>query len=225
MTKKLILLLCFVFAFAAVTMTADTWDKKTTLTFSRPVELPTMTLPAGTYVFKLSELGNRHLVMVYNAEETMLFTQILAIPNWQLTPKGETVLRFAERPKTQPEALRAWFYPGDNFGQEFVYPKRKALALAEETKAPVLAAEITPEETPEQLAQEPVVAVTPEKKEVEVAQVIPPAPPEIAQAAPAPEAAPKEELPATGSPYPWIAVIGIAALALGGVTKLAAKRL
>ncbi len=223
MTKKFILLFCSAFALTAVTAVADEWDKKTTVTFGRPVELPTMTLPAGTYVFKLSDLGtNRHIVKIYNAEENKLFATVMAIPNWQLTPKGESVLRFAERPKTEPEALRAWFYPGDNFGQEFVYPKRKATTLAAETHVPVLAGNVTPEEKPEQLAKEPVIAVTPENKEVELAQAIPPkpAPVEVAQAAPAPA-----ELPKTATPLPWFALAGFAALLLGGLTKRAVRRI
>jgi hypothetical protein len=226
MTKKFILLLCSTFVLAAVTAVADDWDKKTTVTFSAPVELPTMTLPAGTYVFKLSDLGvNRHIVKVYNAAETKLFATVMAIPNWRLTPTSDSILRFAERPKTQPEALRAWFYPGDNFGQEFVYPKRKATTLAAESHVPVLAANVTPEEKPEQLAKEPVIAVTPENKEVELAQAIPPKPavPEVAQAAVPAPATP--QLPKTATPLPWFALCGFAALALGGLMKLAVRRI
>ena len=50
-------------------------------------------------------------------------TTILAIPNYRLQPTGKTVFTFWETPPGQPKALRAWFYPGDNFGQEFAYPK------------------------------------------------------------------------------------------------------
>ncbi len=37
----------------------------------------------------------------------------------------------------QPQALRAWFYPGDNFGQEFAYPKQEAVQIAAFVKTPV----------------------------------------------------------------------------------------
>ena len=47
---------------------------------------------------------------------------------------------FWETPADQPTAVRAWFYPGDNFGQEFAYPKAKAqqLALVTHEEVPTL---------------------------------------------------------------------------------------
>jgi hypothetical protein len=48
------------------------------------------------------------------------------------------VITFRERPAGEPEALRAWFYPGRNWGEEFVYPKEKAMVLAKTTNTPVL---------------------------------------------------------------------------------------
>jgi hypothetical protein len=35
---------------------------------------------------------------------------------------SEAILQLEERSEGQPEALTEWFYPGDNFGVEFVYP-------------------------------------------------------------------------------------------------------
>ena len=49
------------------------------------------------------------------------------------------MITFNEGVRGQPEALRAWFYPGANWGEEFVYPKAKAIELAKVTKTPVLA--------------------------------------------------------------------------------------
>jgi hypothetical protein len=37
----------------------------------------------------------------------------------------KAILQLEERPSGQPEALKAWFYPGDNTGIEFVYPTGK----------------------------------------------------------------------------------------------------
>lgn len=221
MMKRIFALLCGALFFALLPAAADEWNKKTTVTFSAPVELPGVVLPAGTYVFKLLNLASeRHIVQVTNVEETTIFATLLALPNWRLTPTANTVLPFAERPRSNPEALRAWFSPGDNFGQEFVYPKKRAAELAVVTHQPVLSAEVKPAEEPKALAETPVVAVTPESKEVEVAQVIPPAPartpaPLVAQATPAPA-----ELPKTASPLPLIFMLGIGSLGLAGVLKL-----
>jgi hypothetical protein len=223
MMKRIVTLLCSALLLAILPAAADDWNKKTTVTFSAPVELPGVVLPAGTYVFKLLDLASeRHIVRVTNVAEDKIFATILAIPNWRLTPTENTVMPFGERPRNNPEALRAWFYPGDNFGQEFVYPKRRAEELAVITHQPVLSGEVMPAEEPKELAETHVVAVTPENKEVEVAQVIPPAPartpaPLIAQAAP--PAAPAE-LPKTASPLPLIFLVGIGSLGFAGILRL-----
>src|ERR1700730_3893556 len=124
---------------------ADDWNRKTVFTFSGPVEIPGVhltgwgVLPAGTYVFKiLDSSSDRHIVKIFNKDETMIYATILAIPNYRLKATDKTVVTFRERPAGQPEALRAWFYPGRNWGEEFVYPKAKAVELAKETKTPGL---------------------------------------------------------------------------------------
>ena len=116
---------------------ADDWDKKTTITFSGPVEIPGVhlhgwgVLPAGTYVFKLLDSrSDRHIVQIFNADESMIYATILAIPNYRLKATDKTVITFNEGIEGRPEALRAWFYPGRNWGEEFVYPKARAMELA-----------------------------------------------------------------------------------------------
>jgi len=211
--------------FTVLPAAADEGNQKTTLTFSQPVELPGIVLPAGKYVFKLAESGsNRSIVQVWNAEETNLLATILAVPDYRMVATSDTVVHFAERPVGRPEAIRGWFYPGRLYGHEFVYPKQRATELAQVSHQPVPFAEVKPTETPAELAKEPIAAVTPEKKEVEVAQAIqvtPPARTEVAQAQPAPAPA---ELPKTASPLPYIALGGLFSLALAGALKLSFKR-
>ena len=147
---------------------ADDWNRKTVMTFSGPVEIPGVhlkgwaVLPAGTYVFKiLDSQSDRHIVQIFNKDETQVLATILAIPNYRLKATDKTVVTFRERPAGEPEALRAWFYPGRNYGEEFVYPKAKAVELAKETNAVVLftAAEVPVEvEQPIKTVDEPVVA-------------------------------------------------------------------
>ena len=107
------------------------------ITFSEPVETPGIhikgwaVLPAGTYVFKiLDSKSDRHIVQIFNQDETVVYATILAIPNYRLRATDKTVLTFRETPPGEPQVLRAWFYPGHNFGEEFVYPKAKAMELA-----------------------------------------------------------------------------------------------
>lgn len=200
---------------------ADTWNKETVLTFSQPVEIPGKVLPAGTYVFKLADSNAwRHIVQVWNADKTEVLATILAIPNYRLEVKGETQVNFYERPGNAPEALRAWFYPGDNFGQEFVYPKQKAIQLAQESHQIVPAETVEP--TPSNLKTVPLIAITPEKKEQPVTEAIQVTPQPVAAA---PEPTPKpEKLAQTGSSIPLIGLLGMTALALGLGLKLLVKQ-
>ena len=223
--SKILTVLCLGLLLAAVPAAADQWDKKTTMTFSGPVEIPGMVLPPGTYVFKLLESSsNRHIVQVFNEEQNHIYATILALPNYRLKPTGETVVQFGERAAGAPQAVKAWFYPADNFGQEFVYPKARAVELAQAAQEPVLAAEVTPTETPKQLEETPVIAVTPEKKEVEVAQVVEPKPVETPVLAPEPAAVPKQELPKTASPLPLMSLLGLSSLGLAGALRVISKR-
>src|SRR6202451_177797 len=110
---------------------ADEWNKLTTMTVNEPIQVPNKVLPAGTYVVKLLDSpSGRHIVQIFNKDQTHLETTILAIPNYRIQPTGKTVFTFWETPPGQPKALRAWFYPGDNFGQEFAYPKSAAVQIA-----------------------------------------------------------------------------------------------
>jgi hypothetical protein len=115
--------LCATFLTAAK---ADTWDKKTIVTFGESVEIPGQVLPAGTYVFKLlNSTSDRHIVQIWNAEENQLLATILAIPNLRLDSPDSAIFEFDERPSDSPMALHSWFYPGDRTGQEFVYPRNR----------------------------------------------------------------------------------------------------
>jgi hypothetical protein len=203
---------------------ADEWNQKTVVTFSGPVEIPGVhltgfaVLPAGTYVFKLlNSESDRHIVQIFSADEKTVYATILAIPNYRLKVTGKTVMTFRERPAGEPEALRAWFYPGSNSGEEFVYGKARAMELAKTAGAPVLftAAEI-PLETAEpiqskdvpvvvQLMQAPVMAVQPTGEQVEMAQVVTPPPPAGMLVA-------KAQLPATASNVPLIGLFGLITL-------------
>jgi hypothetical protein len=116
----------------------DPSDQKTIFTFSGPVEIPGQVLEAGTYVFKLADSeSDRDLVQVFNKDETHLYGTFIAIPDQRMRPTGKAIITFDERPADSPEAIKAWFYPGDNYGHDFVYPKPRAVALAKANNTPV----------------------------------------------------------------------------------------
>jgi len=188
---------------------ADELNKKTTVTFNVPVEVPgvgAQVLPAGTYVFKLvASRSNRHIVRIFNEDETHVYTTILAIANYRMRSTGKTVMTFRERAAGQPEAIRTWFYPGDTWGHEFVYAKKRAIELARIVNEPVLATpvELPPTAPVEAFQEAPVVAVTPRGEEVAVAEVVEAPPVETAL------------LPQTASPLPLLALLGLLSLGVG----------
>ena len=207
---------------------ADAWDKKTELTFSAPVELPGIVLSPGTYVFKLLDSpSSRDIVQVFNKDETKLYATILAIPDYRPTPASKTIVRFEERPSGTPEAIKEWFYPGDEYGEEFVYPRNRALQLAKATNQNVASMPnetaqniTTPVKTPQEapavaLKSAPVTAVNPKGAEIEIAQAATPKPSttnSATSAATRPNTS--AQLPKTASNLPLILLIGVASLGL-----------
>jgi hypothetical protein len=215
---KLILAICCVAAIGVgvSSLSADTWNKKTTITINAPLQIPGAVLTPGTYVFKLWESSsNRHVVRVFNENETQVIRTILAIPNERLKPTGKSEFAFWEVPAGSTAALRAWFYPGDNFGQEFRYPKQEATQLAQVVKQEVPS-------VPEEEYAKAVAPPAPKPVPLRATPAPQPAPePErqVAQAAPTPAPAPVEEpkakLPTSASPLPLIGLLGLLFAGLG----------
>jgi len=135
---------------AAYVAKADDWNEKTAMTFAAPVELPGRVLPPGTYIFKLIDSSDSagNIVAVYNKNESHVYGIFLTVPDYRLRPSGKTIVTFAETPAGSPDALWAWFYPGDNYGHEFVYPKSEAVRLAKANNRPVAA-------MPDEVANQP----------------------------------------------------------------------
>jgi hypothetical protein len=216
---------------------ADAWDKKTTLTVTEPLEVPdcctpdhTVTLQPGDYVIVLVDsLSDRHIVRIFDKDQTHVITTVLAIPNYRLRPTGKTVFQFWEVPAGQPRALRAWFYPGDNFGQEFAYPKQKAAQIAAFVKAPVpvILVETT---AVEELKTVPLMAVDEGGKTTEIVAAQPVPTPDVAAATPQPvpvavpvaapaasvpvEAETPVMMPSTASSMPLVGLAGLLSLAI-----------
>jgi hypothetical protein len=106
---------------------ADPFNEKTILTFSGPVGLPGISLPAGTYVFRLADPdGDRSVVQVFNREGTVCYGTFLTLPDTELNAVDRPAVTFEERASTTPEAVRTWFYPGNETGREFTYPERRS---------------------------------------------------------------------------------------------------
>jgi len=129
---------CFMFSGIA---SAQLTNHSTVVTLGEPVQVPgsaPQVLPAGSYLFKVVDsVANRNIVQISNKDETHVYTTILAIPIHRDEESDKTILTFDERPAGEPPALRAWFYPFDKNGQEFVYSKDVASQLARRSNSTV----------------------------------------------------------------------------------------
>src|ERR1700733_8354118 len=113
-------------------------EENAVFTCRGPVEIPGQVLDGGTYVFKVADSSaDRNVVQVFSEDENHLYGTFLTVPDYHQQPSGKTIINFEERAAGDPEAVRAWFYPGDNYGHDFVYPRAKAAALAKANNQPV----------------------------------------------------------------------------------------
>lgn len=206
--------------FAASHARAAEWNKRTVLTINQPMQVENTYLTPGSYVFKLVDSSSdRHIVQIFNADESHVLATYLAIPDYRVQPTGHSKFTMWETPSGYVAALRSWYYPGDNFGQEFTYPKHlRQVEVAQVTPPP-------PPPAPAEAAPAP--APQPQQAQVEeqqtvIAQNSEPAPPPAAQPAPAPTPAPAPAAPAlpqTASPYPLIGFLGIFLIGVGGLLR------
>lgn len=205
---------------------ADTWDKLTYVTINERVIAGNKVLEPGTYVWRLLDSNSdRHIVQIFDKDQRHLEETILAIPNYRLQPTGDSRFSFWETPPGVPKAVRAWFYPGDNFGQEFKYPKKLVAELASAVPTPIPTEYKEPESAP------PAAAATPAPQPEQPAAAAPapePAPQPTPEAAPAnPAPAPEQStntLPHTASNLPLIGLLGLVSLGFAGLVSLASKR-
>jgi LPXTG-motif cell wall-anchored protein len=213
----------------AVSAQADQWDKKTTLTIDQPMQVRDTLLQPGQYVFKLLDSSsNRNIVQIYNADQTHLINTVMAVPDYRVQPTGSSRFVMWETPEGSAKALKEWFYPGDNFGQEFPYPKHLTVIAqaSNSTYLPPPSAAPAPAEPapqPQASVQEPPESA---QQPVEIAQNSPPPPPPAPSAAPEPSPQPPAastpaELPKTASPYPMIGFSGLLLLGVGGLLRRA----
>ncbi len=132
-------------AFAVLTLSigspahAQTHDYRTYFTFSTPVQLPGVTLPAGKYLFRLADpTTGRKVVSVLSADGRTPMAMLHTIPNRMAVAPRDPEIRFMETPADMPPAIKTWWYAGNQTGYEFIYPREQALQLAKVTSQPVL---------------------------------------------------------------------------------------
>jgi hypothetical protein len=109
----------------APTAKASELDQQMVLTVNAPVQIEDTLLEPGQYVARLQDSpSDRHIVQIFNDDQTRLVTTLLATPDYRLRATDRPQLNFYETPAGQPTAIRSWFFPGELYGQHFSAPAR-----------------------------------------------------------------------------------------------------
>ena len=142
MLRKLLVAICagIVVVGAAAAASAQSPNNKSVyFTFSQPVTLPQVTLPAGRYLFELADSrSTRNIVLVYNSDRTKHLATLMTISSQRADMPNAGEVRFMETAANSPRAIRTWWYPGERTGWEFIYPREQAMTLAKNARQPVL---------------------------------------------------------------------------------------
>jgi hypothetical protein len=89
---------------------ADVWDKKAILTVNQTIQVRDTVLDPGQYVLRLNDsASDRHIVQIFNSDQSHLISTVLAIPKQRLEPTGHSQFTFWETPPGTAKAMRTWF--------------------------------------------------------------------------------------------------------------------
>jgi LPXTG-motif cell wall-anchored protein len=163
--------------------------------------------------------ADRHIVQVTNVKGDHVFATILTISDYRHSATGHTVMTFGESEACGPVTLKSWFFPGEKYGQRFVYPKDKATEIAAtcHESVPEVAQALPPE--PSAAEAVTVQEVTPEKQEVPY-NPAPLAENDVKDT----KGFDAEELPKTASDAPLFAGLGLLMLAGAFLARYSWKR-
>jgi hypothetical protein len=126
---SLMFIVAVLVSLTAAPATAMPIDKRTVFTFNQPVALPGVTLPAGKYLFRYVDNGHK-VVQVLSADGKQIYGMFLTLSTDRFEPARRPEVRFMETAEGMPAALKAWWYPGERTGSEFIYPREQEYLLA-----------------------------------------------------------------------------------------------
>jgi hypothetical protein len=224
MTKKRFwigVVLALLGAVTARGVRAQDWDRSTHVRFAQPMDISGHVIAPGSYWFTLQDVNSRHIVRIFNDDRKKVVLTVMTVPDYRLAARGKAEFEFYEVPAGTPKALRAWFYPDDGTGEEFFYPKHRALALAKASNVAV-PAYTAKGINAASLDTADLFAVTPFAEEVPLASAIQTTP--LARE-PVVTVANYLELPKTASLIPGVLFVGLGFLILGLALKVIVTRM
>jgi LPXTG-motif cell wall-anchored protein len=182
----------------------DTDIRRTSqLSLGQPTEIPGMILEPGTYTVKVLDFTNGKVQVQFSNENDskVIATVIARRARRSNLEDGQTGFTYFQPAADAPQALKTWYYVGDEWGEEFVYTKHITLATKDNVQI-TQTAQVT---TPPKETYTPPPAPAPEPAPVA----------EVSAPAPAPAA---RNLPKTASDLPLLGLVGL--LSLGGAAAL-----
>jgi hypothetical protein len=101
-------------------------DRSTLLTFTAPVALPTVTLPAGTYLFRFVDAANLGptVLQVMDKDGKVAYAMLHTMPIVRTNAKNESEILFKEAKENAPARIGAWYFD-ENEGCELTYDDNK----------------------------------------------------------------------------------------------------
>jgi hypothetical protein len=107
-----------------VGVSAHAWATNTNyLTFNTPVAFPGVTLPAGTYTFRMPSEADRNIVQILNRTETKSYYMGITRPVDRPRGGTELLVTVGEAPAGQARPIQAWFPLGQRQGHQFIYDR------------------------------------------------------------------------------------------------------
>jgi hypothetical protein len=177
-----------------------------------------MTLPAGTYMFRIANTEtSRNVIQVSNKQGTESYALLSTIQAQRPDVPKDSEIRFLETASGAPPAVGTYWYMGERTGYEFIYSKEQLAALNRSGQPAPLAQNVPPIADTDKStdvvegAGGPAVA---SPAESQIAQAQQPAPQSAQPEQPA-AGATREQLPKTASPLALLLLGGVAAAGLG----------
>jgi len=186
-------------------VSAATFDKLTYLTFNGRVQIPGVTLDAGTYRFRLADPdSSRNVIQVLSYDGSTVYAMFNTIPDNRVTATREATVTFRETPAGVPPAVKSLFYGGEHRGYEFIYPNGEPTLITEASRQP-------------EVLYVPTAAAPPttSPRPAETTAALPSPEPIDSTEAEAEPQQPAPELPRTASPLPMVALGGFSSLVIG----------
>ena len=189
-----------------------TVQRDTKLAVSEPTQVGPVLLDPGSYTLRVHDFkgGKIQVNIVRDSDQKMMgtATAMRARRNLDTNQQADNQTQFTYTTFNGHPAVATWYYPGDEWGEQFLYGKETIAAntgdmTVTQTPAPTASTSTMAESTP------PAPAPTVEERREEPAPV---------EAAPAPAPAPAATLPKTASSTPLVGLLG--ALSLAGAAAV-----